>query len=60
MPIDFQNLSLLDISLIREKLISRFSAMEILNLQNLPLPSALNNLPQIAKKIVQAIKEQKK
>lgn len=60
MPIDFQNLSLLDINLIREKLTSRFSAMEILNLQNLPLPSALNNLPQIAKKIVQAIKEQKK
>ncbi|MCI7765700.1 single-stranded-DNA-specific exonuclease RecJ [Helicobacter sp.] len=60
MPIDLQNLPLLNKELISKKLTTRFSATEILNLQNLPLPSTLNNLSEIAQKIAQAIKEQKR
>lgn len=56
----FPNLPLLNANLIKERLAERFSGEEILSLQNLPLPSALNNLQEIAKRIAQAIKQQKK
>lgn len=51
---------LLDLEQIESKLASRFEDDTILSLKDLPLPESLENLPQIAQKISQAIRNNKR